>query len=230
MEKGEIEFLIGGQKTSLAPGLLALINPDTLHSCNPIKHCARSFYMLYLDLDWCLQVQQSLWQNSSFFPVDCAYAKDPALYELFVDTAECLMDVSHLLEKEQHLATFVEAVFARCCSPVVPVQGHPEKVAELKEWLSGNLDEDLPLERFAQAEKVNPYTLLRNFRNTYGITPYAFRMNCRIEYGRKLLQQGVDIGDTAQMCGFFDQSHFHRHFKAVTLVTPKQYQQSLLLK
>jgi AraC-like DNA-binding protein len=33
----------------------------------------------------------------------------------------------------------------------------------------------------------------------------------------------MDIAETALECGFFDQSHFHRHFKAMTTVTPQEY-------
>jgi len=51
-----------------------------------------------------------------------------------------------------------------------------------------------------------------------------YRTNCRINQARQMLQQGRDIGETALECGFFDQSHFHRHFKAMTTVTPREYQ------
>jgi len=227
-ESGEIIFQVSGQEALLGKGVLALINPDTLHCCNPRGASERSFSMLYLNTDWCLQVQQSLWQNSEFIPVDCILAKDPGLYDLYFESVECLMGVTHLLEKEQHLVTLAEAIFARCCYPTVPVASMPKGVAELKEWLASELEEDHTLEMFAGEVNLNPYTLLRNFRNSYGVTPYAFRTNCRIEYGRKLLQQGADIGDTALMCGFFDQSHFHKHFKAMTSVTPGKYQLSFL--
>lgn len=71
---------------------------------------------------------------------------------------------------------------------------------------------------------ANPYTLLRHFKAKVGITPHAYRMNCRIELARNYLQQGMEIADTALQCSFFDQSHFHRHFKAMTTVTPREYQ------
>jgi AraC-like DNA-binding protein len=57
-----------------------------------------------------------------------------------------------------------------------------------------------------------------------GITPHAYRLNCRIDRARELLRQGRDIAETALECGFYDQSHLHRHFKAVTTVTPREYQ------
>jgi transcriptional regulator GlxA family with amidase domain len=46
----------------------------------------------------------------------------------------------------------------------------------------------------------------------------------RIERAKTLLQRGFDLSHVALECGFFDQSHLHRHFKAVTTVTPKEYQ------
>ncbi len=52
----------------------------------------------------------------------------------------------------------------------------------------------------------------------------TFRLNCRIELAKKLLQKGFGLSQVALECGFFDQSHFHRHFKAITTVTPKEYQ------
>ncbi len=71
---------------------------------------------------------------------------------------------------------------------------------------------------------ANPYTLLRQFRAATGITPHAYWLNCRIELAKMLLQKGMDVSQVALECGFYDQSHFHRHFKAITAVTPKEYQ------
>ena len=223
-EKGEILFQVSGDEILLKPGTIALINPETLHSCNPGASGARSFSMLYLDLNWCISIQQSLWQNIEFIPVDCKIARDSALYQLYYETIECLFKQSHLLEKEQKLVVLAETVFARCCYPTVPVLTRDKELSACKDWLSSDLEEDQTLEYFASGKNINPYTLLRNFRASYGVTPYAYRLNCRIEHARKLLQQGVEVGDVAQMCGFFDQSHFHRHFKAMTSITPKQYQ------
>ncbi len=98
-----------------------------------------------------------------------------------------------------------------------------EDIEKLKELLSADLQKDLPLNSLAHEIDVNPYTLIRSFKAATGITPHAYRMNCRIEQARALLRQGRDITETALECGFFDQSHFHRHFKAMTTVTPQEY-------
>lgn len=224
LEKGLISLQVGGKKALLQPGAVALINPDTLHACNPEEQDKRSFYMLYLDLDRCLKIQQSLWQNSAFVPVDCIVARDITLYDFYIDVMDSLTGESHLLEKEQKLVYLAEAVFARCCLPTVPTLTEPQYVSELKEWLTSDLESDQTLEIFASQKNSNPYTLLRHFRVRYGVTPHAFRMNCRIEHARELLQREYDLGDVAQMCGFYDQSHLHRYFKAMTSVTPRVYQ------
>lgn len=80
------------------------------------------------------------------------------------------------------------------------------------------------LAELAQQRDTNPYTLLRRFKEATGITPHAFRLNRRIDLAKELLQSGMEIADVALQCGFYDQSHLHRHFKALTAMTPRQYQ------
>ena len=90
--------------------------------------------------------------------------------------------------------------------------------------MSENVAEEITLSQIAMNLNENPYTLLRQFKKQVGITPHAYRLNCRIEFAKKLLRQNKNIIEVGLSCGFFDQSHFHRHFKAITTVTPKEYQ------
>ena len=87
-----------------------------------------------------------------------------------------------------------------------------------------NLDVDITMRQLALKLQANPYTLLRQFKAATGLTPHAYRLNCKIELAKNLLQKGLELSQVALECGFFDQSHFHHHFKAITTVTPKEYQ------
>lgn len=224
VDEGEVEYMVGDQRAILRPGSLALINPETLHSCNTLHHNRRSYSMLYLSPSWCLNVQSSLWQTSVCIPFTVIRLDDLSLYDEYCSTVHHLLSHTvHLQEKEQLLVDLVSTVFSIACRPALPAQQLSGNVELLKKLLRNDLPRDLTLDSLAQQLDVNPYTLLRTFKAQTGITPHAYRMNCRIERAKAMLREGKDITDTALECGFFDQSHLHRHFKAMTTVTPQEY-------
>jgi AraC-like DNA-binding protein len=224
VELGRVQYSVGEREAVLTTGCLAVINPESLHACNSLGSEGRSFSMLYLDVGWCLEVQKSLWNVDSFVPAEDIRLDDLELYRRYCGVVQHLLDSTvHLLEKEQLLVELSSVVFSRACRVQALRQVVPENIERLKILLGENLKEDITLEPLARQLGVNPYTLLRRFKAVTGITPHAYRMNCRVEQARKYLQEGMDIAETALECGFFDQSHFHRHFKAMTTCTPQEY-------
>jgi len=224
IEQGEVIYRIEEQKVKLQPGSLAIINPEILHSCNPTKLSKRSYSILHLDVDWCLQLQQSLWRVDRFRPATTFLLVDNVIYQYYINTVAVLMGRGDLLEKEQMLVALMESIFLRACEPAGVISESSAQIEQLKRQLGANLAADVTMQQLAMQFGANPYTLLRQFKTATGTTPHAYRLNCRIELARKLLQKGIDLSQVALECGFFDQSHFHRHFKALTAMTPKEYQ------
>lgn len=225
VDKGEVMYSVAGEQELLSPGMLAIINPESLHSCNTLHGKDRSYYMLYLHKAWCAKVQESLWGTSTFQFSTTIKIEDAIIYHNYcMVMKELFSSQVHLQEKEQLLFELVSQIFNSVShQQTIEVIVHCEDMERLKELLRKDLQSDLPLETIASDFHINPYTLLRHFKENSGITPHAYRMNCRIEKAKQLLQQGVSIADTAFECGFFDQSHLHRHFKALTATTPKKY-------
>ncbi|WP_163335834.1 helix-turn-helix transcriptional regulator [Desulfopila sp. IMCC35008] len=224
IDTGEVLYTVEKRQASLKPGSLAVINPETLHSCNPVTKEGRSYFMLYLDINWCARVQQSLWDNDLFIPADAIRIDDWQLFHTYCRTMEKIMAPQvYLQEKEQMLFELASEVFTIACNPGAPLCKSAEDTELLRDLLQKDLQKDLPLNSLAQKLGANPYTLLRSFKNATGITPHAYRMNCRIDHAKELLRQGKDITETAFLTGFFDQSHLHRHFKAITATTPRMY-------
>ncbi|WP_170181751.1 helix-turn-helix domain-containing protein [Phreatobacter stygius] len=65
---------------------------------------------------------------------------------------------------------------------------------------------------------------IRIFSRSFGMTPHAYRINDRLNLGRRLLRDGETISDTAYAAGFSDQSHFGRTFLRLFGATPGQFQ------
>jgi AraC-like DNA-binding protein len=226
--KGSARFFNSTKETVLEPGMLAIINPETLHACNTTGKCGRSYYMLHADLAWCTDIQRSLWQNDQFQPVTPSVLNNWDLFDRFCTMMDQLMDEQvFLMEKEQLAIEFLTKLFLATGETKTTQLVEEENNAEinhLKELLGKHLEQNITLDDLADELTCNPFTLLRRFKTANGLTPHQYRVNCRIEKARLLLQQGTDITETALNCGFFDQSHFHRHFKAMTTVTPREYQ------
>jgi len=224
VDQGEVQYTVGSRVATLRPGGLALINPETLHACNTLNRTPRSYYMLYLDVEWCLTVQRSLWNIDHFIPFSLILLDDRPLYGQYCFTLEQLFQPdTHRQEKEQLLVELVSAIFHNGCAPQNELKLLSGNIDTLKVMLQEDLERNLTLNALADSLKANPYTLLRKFKAETGITPHAYRMNCRIDLAKRYLREGRDIADTALLCGFFDQSHFHHHFKAMTTVTPQEY-------
>ncbi|MFB8771171.1 AraC family transcriptional regulator [Streptomyces broussonetiae] len=71
------------------------------------------------------------------------------------------------------------------------------------------------------------YQLLRAFRTTMGLPPYAWLAQHRVHRARALLEGGLRPAEAATLVGFADQAHLTRWFRRVLGVTPAAYRNSV---
>lgn len=191
IDQGEVVYRVGGRTAALRPGSLAVVNPETLHACNPAGSAKRSYYMLHLDVARCRQLQQSLWPRETFCPARTPIVEDHAVYQQVVGAMESLLAPGDPSRKAQRLAEAVRAVFAQACDPAAPPERLPSpQIERMKSLLGAGSDDGPTLRQLAATLQANPFTLLRQFKAATGLPPHAYRLNCRIERARKLLQAG----------------------------------------
>lgn len=78
----------------------------------------------------------------------------------------------------------------------------------------------------AQMLGISRYYFIRIFKQTFGITPYQYLLQHRIERAQCLLKQSkLSLSDIAIECGFANQSHLTNHFKRQLGITPKTFRQ-----
>jgi len=224
----KVLYTVEDRKNVFKPGSLAIINPLTIHSCNPINNKKRSYYMLYLDIEWCKKIQKSIFDNNKFIRSYMDILSDKDIYEEYIYVMNFFVKKGYdIMEKEQRLINLIAKIFKK----VIPKDIRSETnisfdILRVKDILSKDLDKTITLEELSKTVAINPYTLLRKFKNEIGCTPHNFRLNKRVEFAKRLLQKGEEISIVALECGFYDQTHFQKYFKALTTLTPKEYQKN----
>jgi AraC-like DNA-binding protein len=134
------------------------------------------------------------------------------------------------LEAESRLPWLLTALTrrhstARATSDVVP--GADRIAREVRDRLADELLAPPALADLAADLGLSRYQLLRAFRTTMGVPPYAWLAQYRVTRARGLLEAGWRPAEVSGMVGFADQAHLTRWFRRVLGVTPAAYRNSV---
>ncbi len=102
----------------------------------------------------------------------------------------------------------------------------PKRIERVRAFLEENFSEAIDLERLAEIAGLSRFQLLRAFRRETGMTPHTYLIDRRVRAARRLLARGESVADAALACGFSDQSHLTRIFKAHAGLTPGRYREA----
>jgi AraC-like DNA-binding protein len=76
----------------------------------------------------------------------------------------------------------------------------------------------------AEACGLSVSQLQREFRRLFAMSPSDFILRTRLLVARRMLEEDTTaVGEVAVACGFYDQSHFTKAFKAHTGLPPQAY-------
>jgi AraC-like DNA-binding protein len=101
----------------------------------------------------------------------------------------------------------------------------PDRAIEARRHLERYFDCELSLALIAADFGVHPATLLRTFRQRYGLTPIQYRLKTRLNCAGRLAWQFPELS-TQQIAvdsGFADLSYFFRQFMRYFGTTPARY-------
>jgi len=94
---------------------------------------------------------------------------------------------------------------------------------EARAFIEAHFDEPVTLAQLAELSALSVSRFATAFRQQFGSSPYRYLCGLRIERAQALLLAGVPGSVVAAEVGFFDQSHFARHFKRFCGMTPSMY-------
>ena len=90
-------------------------------------------------------------------------------------------------------------------------------------FIEAHFDEPVTLAQLAALSALSVSRFATVFRQQYGSSPYRYLCGLRIQRAQTLLLEGVPGSVVATEVGFFDQSHFGRHFKRCCGMTPSMF-------
>ncbi|MEU6144730.1 AraC family transcriptional regulator [Streptomyces sp. NPDC047081] len=96
--------------------------------------------------------------------------------------------------------------------------------ARARAVLEERMVEPPTLERLAADLGVSAFSLLRAFRDAYGMPPHTWLTDARVRRALRLLDGGTSPAEAAVAVGFTDQPHLNRHFARIVGVPPGAYQ------
>lgn len=94
----------------------------------------------------------------------------------------------------------------------------------LTDYIEAHLHDSLSLSTLAAVLGLGVCSFARRFRNSFGLAPHAFVTARRVLRARHLLADPARVPkQVAADCGFADQAHLNRVFKAHTGMTPGEF-------
>ena len=219
IKKGKIHIAYDDKEVLLLPNTLAIFNPYENHKTTNIDENSSDYYTLYCNLSWCENIQKELFTTEEFLELKPSIIEDKVLFETFL--------ALHDNPDEKEVYIFMRELFERYCQVQSIKKIKDEKSKALKKIKLFLQDADyktITVDSLAKSANVNPNYLIKLFKKEYGLSPHAYIINQKIYKSKRLLEQNIPIADIAIELGFFDQSHFHKAFKSVYALTPKEFQ------
>lgn len=224
IKKGKIHIAYDDKEEILLPDSLAIFNPYENHKTTKMDEDSRDYYTLYCSLSWCENIQKELFETEVFLELMPTIIDDEILYKTFLSL--------HDISDKNGVSLFMRELFKRYCyvqSPDEVIEKESKALKRIKAFLQYEADyKTVTVEILSQSANINPNYLSKLFKKEYGLSPHAYILNQKIYKSKKLLQQNIPIAEVAYELGFYDQSHFHKAFKSVYALTPKEFQTNFL--
>lgn len=209
----------------MGSGSMLLLNPYEVHTGKSINGEPWHFRSLYISQDLFSQIYRNSTKKSHHPAFAKAELTDQAFVQLFSSVHEYLLSESDETIARTAAINLLETLVGLCSfEPLDSASGKmEEKATAVKAYLDQNYLEQIRLDELEKELGFSKYYLIRSFEAVYGLSPIRYTINLRIEEAKRLLYSGMKYTEVAYSTGFYDQSHFIRHFKMIVGVTPKAF-------
>jgi AraC-like DNA-binding protein len=221
-ESGVQEFdYRGGVHRSVA-GQVVLLHPDEPHNGRAGTDAGFAYRTLYVEPAALLSALQAIDARVCTLPfVAEPVQRDAALALVLKRAFDGPLEPLHA-----HALTWAVArALVRATRGAVDARDAPVTPAlhRAREWLSKHCTRIVRAGELEAVTGLSRFELCTQFKRSFGTTPYRYLLMRRLDAVRARLQRGERAIDVALDCGFADQAHMARVFKAAVGLTPRQF-------
>lgn len=247
IQEGRLRVTVDGIKHSFSAGDICVLQPNDLHEFHIASHTVTPY--VHMDIFYNERREQSFMTKPGQVDLSaCAHFMQPRLNDLsgihiplkLSDSlaARCKdvimklvggfghTDVIGRLES-QITATELVAVLLkhhRFPKESLPSQSRPHDLKWITSYISSRLSEPLTLADMAQRAQLSPSRFSAVFRQQFGISPYRYLLQMRIQHAEELLRRSaLTLYEIAAYCGFANEHHFSYSFKKMVGQSPGAY-------
>lgn len=220
----EIEFYLEDGKTTTTDDRIYPILKDYIQIAKPgqIRHSQLPFKTAYLKFDASGKLAELL---------DCApeyfCSSHPGQIYLKMDELILLREGENSLLLYSQFLSLLNLILQDAKIPSARNGKNYETIASAKRYIEHHFSEPITLTDIAEYVHLSKIYFQNIFKESVGITPHQYLINCRIENAKKLLwNSNISMTDVAEKSGFGCQQYLNKVFKKETGMTPVSYRKS----
>ncbi|MFI9201175.1 AraC family transcriptional regulator [Streptomyces sp. NPDC053048] len=221
VDDGMVRYDLDRHEHGALDQLVTLLPPHVPHNGRSVTPTGFRKRVVYLDSS---QLEDSL----IGLAVDSPVLEDPLLRQRIHQLHESLEHPGDELDTESRLALVSERLRDHLQRRVED-RTHVRDAGiahRLRDLLDARFVEGISLQEASDTLHVHPAHLVRVFSREFGMGPHQYLTGRRVDLARKLLLSGMSPRLVAVSAGFYDQSHFNRHFKRSLGTSPGRYARS----
>jgi len=228
VEHGAARTVFRGGEDVHAVGSVITFAPGEVHTGAPATNDGWSYRMLYPGESLVRFVTREA-TGRDFAPTFAtSFVVDPSLSDRLRATHVVLESDADGLQKECALLETLGELVIRHADKgdrdtVLPAARSTAALRRVRDLLEAEYARTVTISELAREAGLSTFHLIRVFRASFGLPPYKYLEQVRIQQARRLIRHGFPLTHVVHATGFSDQSHLTRYFKRIVGVTPGSY-------
>jgi AraC-like DNA-binding protein len=221
-DSGVQEFDYRGRVHRSLAGQVVLLHPDEPHNGRAGTEGGFGYRTLYVDPATLLDAVRAIDPRASTLPFVSDPVRDDAeLRRVLIDAFDGPIEAL----RAQALVWSVARALCRATrhNPDARPANAAPALQRAREHLAAHCTRIVHAGELEALTGLSRFELCTQFKRCFGTTPYRYLLMRRLDAVRARLRHGERLSDVALDCGFADQAHMTRVFKAAVGFTPRRF-------